>query len=170
MAKAKPKSSAAAFRRLEAELADLCRYEPQTTGVAPAKAEARAATVEAQIKEICDLASSGEPGFSKRFMLRLRSRWRSSQNFIDYVHERNGLLVRLGEVSAEKHKRVLGESRRLHAVFIVSRDRQMAEEFLRKRNTSQSDSALKAEIGERRDLGRSASIKAVNRGLKALKV
>ena len=44
-----PKSSTAAFRSLEAELADLGRDEHQTTKDAAAKAEVRIAKVEARI-------------------------------------------------------------------------------------------------------------------------
>jgi hypothetical protein len=55
---------------------------------------------------------------------------------------------------------------------MANRNGQMAEDFLRRKiNSSDSDSALKAEIGERQQppIKRSASIEATNRGLKALK-
>src|SRR5262249_5528973 len=50
------KNSAAAFRSLEAEFADLCRDEHQATEAAAAKAKARIAEVEAGIEDICKLA------------------------------------------------------------------------------------------------------------------
>ena len=167
MATAKPKNSAAAFRRLLAKLVDLyvSRSQPQSTGAA-AKAEASVARVEAQIKEICDLVS---PGFGERFILLFRNQRRSRQDAIEYRDQRNLILVWLGEFAAAKRKRDIVEVRQLSAVSTANRDRRMAQEFLRKRGSSTSDSALKAEIGERHDLGRSASIEAINRGLKDLK-
>jgi hypothetical protein len=46
----------------------------------------------------------------------------------------------------------------------------MAQDFIREKGgLSTSESALKAEIGERYGLGRSASIEAINQGLKDLK-
>jgi hypothetical protein len=49
------------------------------------------------------------------------------------------------------------------------RDIQMAREFQKRRSSSsRSDSALKADIGRKHELKRSAAIEAVNRGLKKL--
>lgn len=173
VAKVNPKNSAAAFRSLEAKFAKLQLPHHHKTKEAAEKAEARVAKVEARIKDICDLANCAEPSFGdfgERFILQLRKQWRSSQDFIDYGQERNRLLVRLGEVSAEKHRRASEEARRQRAVSISNRNRQMAQEFLSKKSNSyKSDSALKAEVGKRRSLGRSASIDSINRGLKALK-
>ena len=171
MAKAKPKNNAAAFRSLEAKFAKLQLPHHHKTKEAAAKAEARiqkaVEKAEAHIKDICNLANSAEPGFGERFILLLRKQWRSSQDFIDYGRERDRLLVRLGEVSAEKHKRASEEARRQRAGSISDRNRRMAQEFLnKKRHSRKSDSALMTEIGERYDLGRSASIEAIKRGLK----
>jgi hypothetical protein len=167
VATAKLKYSAAAFRRLVAKLVDLyvSRSEPQSTGAA-AMAEASAARVEAQIKEICDLVS---PGFGEHFILLFRNQRRSQADAIEYRDARNLILVWLDDFSAGKRRRVIKEVRQLGADFISNRDRRMAQEFLRKSGSSTSNSALKAKIGERYDLGRSASIEAINRGLKALK-
>jgi hypothetical protein len=179
MAKAYQKNSVAAFLSLEAEYTNLCRDEHQTTKAAAKAAEARIAKVQARIEAICDLVDSPTAGFDfvrlrrrssgERFVSLLRNRWHSSQSAIDYLQERNGLLARLGEVSADKHRRILKENKQVHADFIVNRDRQMAQEFLRKRHSSTSDSACCAEIGKRHNLVRSTSIEAVKRGLKALK-
>jgi hypothetical protein len=179
VAKAKPKSNAAAFRSPEAELADLCRNEHQTAEAA-AKAEER-------IKAICDLANFPERlsfgggerlslgggerlSFGEHFIRLLRKRWRSSQDFFDYFHEHNGLLVRLGEISAEKRKRILEDARWQRAARNVNRDRQIVQEYVQERKLRSdkdiSDSALKAEIGERHGVKRSASIEIINRGLK----
>ena len=102
----------------------------------------------------------------------LRNRFRSSGAFIDYAPERDRLLVRIEELSAEKQKQAPEEHRRRRAAFLSDRDSQMAQEFLNKKSNPhsfRSDSALKEEIGKRHDLGRSASIEAINRGLKSLK-
>ena len=169
MTTAKPKNSAAAFRSLEAEHADLCRDEHQTTKEAAARAEARIAKVEADIK---DIANSVVLGFGERFIRLLRNRFRSSGLSFDYFLERDRLLVRLEEISAEKQKRAPEERRRQRAAFLFDRNRQMAEEYRQKRNSpsykNKSDSDLKADIGKRHKLrSRSASIAAVNQGLKA---
>jgi hypothetical protein len=168
LAKDKLKHTAATFRRLLAKLVDLyvSRSQPQSTGAA-AKAEASAARVEAQIKEICDLVS---PGFGERFILLFRNQRRSRQDAIEYRDQRNLILVWLGEFAAAKRKRDIVEVGQLSAISRANRDRRMAQEFLREKGgPSTSESALKAEIGERYDLGRSAAIEAVNRGLKDLK-
>jgi len=182
VAKAKPKNSAAAFRSLEAELADLGRDEHQTTKEATAKAEARIAKIEAHIKAICNLTNFPERfsfggerliSFGEHFIGLLRNQFRSSGAFIDYHRERDRLLMRLGEISAEKQKQAPEESRRQRAALRSVRDEQMAEEYLRKRKSSGlSASDLKAEIGRsfKYRLKRSASIAAVNRGSKSLKL
>jgi hypothetical protein len=165
MAKA-PKNIAAAFRSLEAEHADLGRDEHQTTKEAAAKAEARIAEVEAGIKDICKLAYPDDPGFSAHFSRLLRNRFRSSRAAIDYAQARDRLLVRLGEISADKHRRTLEETKRLHADTRVNRDERMFEIYCREKDSSDlSASELKFEIGKRHGLkSRSASIAAVNRG------
>jgi hypothetical protein len=178
VAKAKPKSNAAVFRSLEAELTDLCRVEHQTAEAA-AKAEAQIAKVKARIEAICNLANFPERlsfggerlSFGEHFIGLLNKRWRSSGDSNDYVRERDRLLVRLGEVSAEKPKRALEEARRQRVASKVNRNKQMAREFVEQRRLASktSVSALKAKIGKRHNLGRSASIEAIDRGLKDLK-
>jgi hypothetical protein len=171
VAKAEPKYSAAAFRRLLAKLYDLHRFrsKPQSTGAA-AKAEASAARIEAQIKEIFDLMS---PGFGEHFIRLFRNQWRSREDAGAYREQRNYILVWLGEFAAAKRKRDIVEVRQVSAVFKANRNRQMAKEFIRKKNlsTGLSDTKLMAAIGKNQDkpLGRSASIEAINRGLRALK-
>ena len=182
MAKAKPKNSAAAFRSLEAEFADLCRDEHQATEAAAAKAKTRIAEIEAGIKDICKLAYPEDigaylspigvyPSFDEYFIQLLRRWFRSSGNAADYNRERDRLFVRFGEIAADKHRRTLEEAKRLHADFRANRDRQMAEQFRQKKGSSNlSPSDLKAEIGKSHNLrSRSASIAAINRGLKSAK-
>jgi hypothetical protein len=79
--------------------------------------------------------------------------------------------MRLGKVSAEKQKRALEEARGKRVAFKVNRNKQMAREFVQQKRSNKyiSDSALKARIGKREHLGRSASIEAIDRGLKDLK-
>jgi hypothetical protein len=65
---------------------------------------------------------------------------------------------------------LLEESKRLRADFTANRDRQIAQQFLRKRKeSSDSDTALMVAIGKRHRVKRSAAIAAVKRGLKDLK-
>ena len=108
VAKAKPKSNAAAFLSLEAEHAELCRDKHQITEAGAAKAKAQIAKVEEQIKNICDLANSDEePGFGECFLQMFRKSERSSQAFIDYHRERDRLLMLLGKLTADKHRHTL---------------------------------------------------------------
>jgi hypothetical protein len=100
VAKAKLKNTAVAFCSLEAELADLGRAD-HTTKEAAVKADLHRAEVEKHIKGICDQASPDEPTFGEHFIDRLRKRWRSSQDGVDYYQERNRLLVRLREKSVK---------------------------------------------------------------------
>ena len=168
-----PKSSTAAFRSLEAEHADLGRDEHQTTKEAAAKAEARIAKVQVRIKNICKLAYPEDPGFGECLLRLLGTRLRSSGAFSDYAQQRDRLLVRLGEISAEKQKQAPEDDRRRRAALRSDRDEQMAEEYLRKVNSSDSSASdLKEEIGRssKYRLKRSASIAAVNRGLKSLEL
>ena len=161
------KNSVAAFLSLEAK-----HYE-----LAAKDAEAQIAKVEARVKDICkqtipDRDPFGE--FGERFIYRMRRRWRSAADFAEYGTYRDLLLNRLREISEEKHKQAAEKGRRQRAAEKSERDKRMAEEYLQKKalpsNKYKSDSALKAEIGSKHDdLGRSASIEAINRGLKSLK-
>jgi hypothetical protein len=144
---AKPKYTAAAFRRLLAKLA-------------AAKVEERPA-IEEQIKEVIELAS---PGFGGRFVDLFRKQWSSSGDAREYIYWRNLILEWLNEYAAVKRKPYTEKARRYKADTKVQRNRQMANEFLRRKG-SDSDSALKAEIGSKHELKRSASIKAINREL-----
>jgi hypothetical protein len=106
-AKAKPKYSAAAFRRLVAKLA--------------AKAEASAARVEAQIKEICDLVS---PGFGDRFIDLFRNQWRSREDANEYLLQRNRILVWLDEFAAARRKPYIEKARQeklIATLFVISK-------------------------------------------------
>ena len=99
MTTAKPKNSAAAFRSLEAEHADLCRDEHQTTKEAAARAEARIAKVEADIK---DIANSVVLGFGERFIRLLRNRFRSSGLSFDYFFRaRSSISAARGDIRRE---------------------------------------------------------------------
>ena len=147
MAKASPKYSAAAFRKLLAKLA-------------AAKAEA-STKVEAQIKEICELAS---PGFGNRFIDLFRKQWSSREDANEYVYRRNLILVWLDEFSAVKRKPYAEKARQDKADSKARRNKQMVEEFLR-REGSDSDSALKAEIGEKHNLKRSTAFEVIDREL-----
>jgi hypothetical protein len=165
MAKVDRKNSVAAFLSLEAKYYELTAKD----------AEAQIAKVEALVKDICkqtipDRDPFGE--FGERFIYRMRRRFKSSADFAEYVVDRELLLNRLREISEEKHRHAAEKGRRQRAVEISERNKQMAEEFLQKRKnlfSYVSDSALKADIGEQRGLGRSASIEAIDRGLKSLK-
>jgi hypothetical protein len=160
VATAKPGNSAAAFRSLEAEHADLGRDEHQTTKEAAAMAEARIA------EPGFYLTYPEDPSFSAHFIRLLRNRFRSSRAAIDYAQMRNLLFVRFGEIAADKHRRTLEGSKRLYADSRVNRDERMFEEYCREKDSSDlSASELKFEIGKRHGLkSRSASIAAVNRG------
>jgi hypothetical protein len=147
MAKAKSKYTAAAFRRLLAKLA-------------AAKVEARPA-IEEQIKEVIELAS---PGFGGRFIDLFRKQWSSSDDAREYIYRRNLILEWLNEYAAVKRKPYTEKARQDKADSKAQRNMQMAKEFLRRKG-SDSDSALKAEIGRKHELKRSASIKAIDREL-----
>ena len=165
MATAKPKYSAAAFRRLLAKLADLyrSRSKPQSPEAA-AKAEASAARVEAQIKAICELAS---PGFGDRFIDLFRNQWRSRDHANEYVYRRNLILEWLGEFAAAKRKPYIEKARQVSVFSKGIRNRQMVEEFRRQKKLSpdDSDTKLKTNIGRRHGVKRSASIEVIDRGL-----
>jgi hypothetical protein len=165
MAKVDRKNSVAAFLSLEVSYDELAAKD------ADAQAE-----VEARLKDICkQTIPDRDPffgEFGERFIYRMRRRWKSSADFAEYGMDRDLLLNRLRETSEEKHKQAAEKGRRQRAVEISERNKQMAEEFLQKRKNLPSHisgSALKAEIGKHHGLGRSASIEAINRGLKSLK-
>jgi hypothetical protein len=147
VAKAKPKNTAAAFRGLLAKLA-------------AAKVEARPA-IEEQIKEVIELAS---PGFGGRFIDLFRKQWSSSDDAREYIYRRNLILEWLNKYAAVKRKPYTEKARQHKADSKALRNRQRAKEFLRRKG-SDSDSALKAEIGRKYDLKRSASIEAIDREL-----
>jgi hypothetical protein len=152
MARADPKYTAAAFRKLLAKLA-------------AAKAEARPA-IEAQIKEIYELAS---PGFGGRFILRFRNQRRSREDAIAYVDDRNRILAWLLDFAAAKRKPYIEKARQEKADTKAHRNRQMVDEYLRmKPSWDDSDTELKASIGRHQDppLKRSAAIVVINRGLR----
>jgi hypothetical protein len=162
VATAKPKYSAAAFRKLLAKLA-------------AAKAEA-SGKVEAQIKAICELAS---PGFGNRFIDLFRKQWGSPEDAKEYLYRRNQILVWLGEFAAAKRKRDIEKVKELSAIFKANRDRRMVEEFRQKRASPSyqhlSDSDLKAKIGKDlklpfKPLKRSAAIEAIDRQLNSQKL
>jgi hypothetical protein len=136
--------------------------------------------VEVHIKTICNLANFPDSGerfsfggerlsFGEHFIRLLRNRWRSSAAMGEYDIERNRLLLQLRKAfpAAEKHRRQCSE-------VTSNRDREMAKEFLQKRESpsykGKSDSDLKADIGKDRRfrLKRSASIAAIDRGRKSL--
>jgi hypothetical protein len=148
VATAKPKNSAAAFRVLLAKLVDLYvfRSEPQSTGAA-AKAEASAARVEAQIKEICELAS---PGSGEGFILLFSKAWRSREDANRYLEQRNHMLVWLGEFAAAKRKPHIEKARQQKVDSKAHRNRQMVAKYIRREKLSPGVSAteLKAEIGK----------------------
>jgi hypothetical protein len=147
VAKAKPKYSAAAFRGLLAK-------------VAVAKAEARPA-IEEQIKEVVELAS---PGFGDRFIDLFRKQWSSREDANEYVYRRNLILEWLAGFAAVERKRYAEKARQDKTDSKALRNRQMVEEFLRRRG-SDSDTALKAKIGEKHNLKQSAAIEAIDREL-----
>jgi valyl-tRNA synthetase len=169
VAKASRNNSAAAFL----SLAKLNNLERPTTEAATNPAVVQILEAFVRIKTICDLAHPAKPKFAECFIRLLSNRLRSSAHFAEYMQLRDHLLSRLTEISAEKHKQASEDHRRRRAVEKSDRNRQMAEAFRSHKSNQQhsqkSDSALKAEIGKRFELrSRSASIEAINRGLKSL--
>ena len=72
-------------------------------------------------------------------------RGRSSQDAIDYLRERDRLLVRLEEKAAEKHRLNSEQSRRHRDAEKADRNMEMARDFEIKRDTSRkSKSALRS--------------------------
>jgi hypothetical protein len=159
-----PKSNTAAFRSLEAELAKLGRDEHQITEEAAARAEAR-------IKDICKLAHPESPGFGESFIRLLRNRFRSSGASVDYAQERDRLLVRLGEISADKHRRTLEKSKQLSADSTAKLHEKIIQEYHQKEGSlgPRGATKLKVAIGKRHGLGRTASIEVIDRDLKSAK-
>jgi hypothetical protein len=149
VAKAKPKYSAAAFRKLLAKLA-------------AAKAEA-SAKIEVQIKEIVELAS---PGFGPRFIDLFRKQWSSRQDANEYIYRRNLIIAWFGDYAAVRRKPHMEKARQQKLDRNAHRKRQMVDEYLRmKPSWDDSDTKLKAYIGKKYGLKRSAAIEAINRGL-----
>jgi valyl-tRNA synthetase len=170
VAKANRNNSAAAFLSLEAKLNDL---ETPTTDAAAKATAVQIMEAFVRIKAICNLAHPAKPKFAERFIRLLSNRLRSSAHFAEYMQLRDHLLSRLTQISAEKHKQASEDHRRRRAVEKSDRNREMAEAFRSHKSNQQhsqkGDSALKAEIGKRFELrSRSASIEAINRGLKSL--
>jgi hypothetical protein len=152
------------------ELMDLCHSLDNPT------TEEEVVKVEARIKELCerlypdsDSTLFGPGGklvtANERFLALFAKRYRSSQDFIDYVTERDRILARAAEQSAHKHRenlQNLSSQRWNHD----SRNMQMAREFrTRKKSSHLKDSRLKEMIGRKYHLKRSASIEAIDRGL-----
>jgi hypothetical protein len=131
-----------------------------------------------QIKEICSQlpfdpvfwGAESRP-YAEWFCEKLRSRWRSSGDCLDYSTERTRLLTHLAEISTKKQRQILKEKGRQRHEETADRNIKLAGEFLRKYKpgSNQSASALKASIGAKRSLTRSAAIAAVDDGLRHLR-
>jgi hypothetical protein len=151
VAKGKPKYTAAAFRKLLAKLS-------------AAKAEA-SVKVEAQIKEICELAS---PGFGNRFIDLFRKQWSSPEDAKEYLYRRNQIVVWLGEFAAVKRKPHIDKARQQKIDQKAHRNRKMRDEYRRmKPSWDGSDTELKTLIGRHQNppLKRSAANEVINREL-----
>ena len=90
MAKADRKNSVAAFLSLEAKYYELAAKDVE-------------AQIEARIKDICKLAIPELSEFGERFIYRMRRRWKSSADSVEYENDRNFLLNRVRDISEEKH-------------------------------------------------------------------
>src|SRR5262249_4601485 len=136
--------------------------EPQSSGTA-AKAEASAARVEAQIKEIVELAS---PGFGDRFIALFKKGWSSREDAAQYVWRRNLIIAWLADFAAASRERHMEKARQQKLDPKYHRDRQMVDKYLRmKPSWGDSDTKLKAFIGDCHGLKPSAAVEAINRGL-----
>jgi hypothetical protein len=156
------------FLKLEDELEDLWKKVLDDV--------TKAAAIDSRIKEICRLLcpNPDEKVFplnlnrGDEFYLLFRNRLRSNADFAEYVAARHRAWAVVAERPARKQNENLQDlnSRRWdHS----GRNRQMAREFRQRKPTSDvSDTALKAEIGRKRGLARSASIDAINEGLRSL--
>jgi hypothetical protein len=148
----------------EDELEDLCR---KLSSGALAKNEE--AITEARVKEICKQLQSDRFGpMGRDFLTLFMRRFRSTGDLADYCAIRNPLFMEAATELARKNKKNLKKinSQRWNN---DTRDMQMAREFRRLRPTSHlSATALKAQIGSRRKLRRSASNDAINKGLRLL--
>lgn len=153
MATAKPKYSAAAFRRLLAKLA-------------AAKAEASPA-IEAQIKEIYELAS---PGFGDRFIDLFRKRWESREDANQYLLQQNRTLAWLVDYPAVKQKPHMEKARQQkvdsEAMGIRIRNKKMVEEYLRMKSSwDDGDTKLMVHIGGHHRVKRTTAIEVIKLGL-----
>jgi hypothetical protein len=124
------------------------------------------ATIEARVKEIgAQLFPAGLPDpMGRDFWTLFKRHRRSSGDCADYWRLQNALFVEIAEESAQGHRENLNKlsGGRWNR---DGRDMQMAREFRRLKKTSDlKDSRLKAVIGHKHRLGRSASIEGVNRG------
>jgi hypothetical protein len=131
-----------------------------------------------QIAEICSQLPFGPVFFGAEsrpyaewFCEKLRSRWRSSGDCLDYSIERTRLLTHLAEISTKKQRQILKERGRQRHEKAADRNIKLAEEFRRKYKPGSppSASALKANIGVKEHLTRSAAIAAVDDGLRRLR-
>jgi hypothetical protein len=133
------------------------------------------------IKEICSQLQlppvqlppyvlGAEGPYAEWFCEKLRSRGRSSGDFVDYLHARDRLLTQLAEISTKKQRQILKERGRQRHEEAADRNIKLAEEFRRKYKPGSppSASALKAAIGAKEGLTRSAAIAAVDDGLRRL--
>jgi hypothetical protein len=94
----------------------------------------------------------------------------SSGDFLDYSLTRNRLLADLAKNAAMKQKNNLENTNISRQQSNSKRDVQMAQEYQRKKSSSQlSVTALKANIGKKHDLKRTAAIEAINRGLEIIR-
>jgi hypothetical protein len=161
---------------LEDELKKLCAElgDPELT-------KKKAKATENRIKEICDALYSDLDSAvlispdgkrvtaGEHFYHLFAKRTRSSQDFIDYVTERDHVWARVWGQSARKHRKNVQDLNRKRWNN-NSRNMELAREFLRLQPTSDvSGTDLKARIGLRRyGLSRSASNDAINKGLRLL--
>jgi hypothetical protein len=120
-----------------------------------------------EVNEIFDKCFDAVGG-CKGFSILFGRQKRSSGDFVEYVNARNHLIALLDEESAHKRMSNLGKNPRKNN---VSRNMEMASEFLRRRknNSAISASELKKQVGKKFGLGRTAAIDAVGKGLRLLR-
>jgi hypothetical protein len=158
------KLTAVSILKFEDELEDLCH---KLSSGALTKSEE--AITEARIKEIGEQLCPGmlDP-LGRDFRSLALRRLRSSGDLADYCALLNSLFMQAATEWARNQRKNL-KNLISHRPNTNIRDMQMAREFLRLRPTSDvSGTDLKAAIGMRRKLGRTASIDAINRGLRLL--
>jgi hypothetical protein len=156
------------FLELEGQLNELCG------GKSDFDVEA-AEEIIGRIKEICSrlpplfFGAESRP-YGEWFCEKLKRRGKSSGDYLDYSIARSRLLEHFAEIHVKRQTHNLKEKARQRHQENADRNIALAYEYLRIRNkgSPRSDSALKEDIGRKSLLKRSASIAAIDDGLRRL--